>query len=441
MNILLTDTQSTSPDWRETPAVGSGKGHEFSGLLRRQLPADHDNVSQASEFKELLSDSPGAMQTPGIVSEVPVADAWRDFLAQQPPGLGGDADSLAAVSAQASLADAVTPGVDGSGETGDVLPMGGNLLPDNPAAAVAPPGISPAGAITDSTQMAIQPDSGAFPGESNARGPGIGINLPGRDPALPKESARVSDRTTAPTAAADGKPGHAAAGIVGGAAPAPGGLAATDSVAAFARFPGAGEAGNSDALGTGFAGSSREVMVKETTVGGRIIEMPVQAGMHLPQTPQQQALLPQQLETMSLTRQADSAELGNGLGERVGWMINHKQNSATIRLDPPLLGKLDVQVKIADEATTITIQTQHAQTRDLIETASVRLRDFLQENGYQNVNVDVSQRQDQEQAETQSDGEDGDQRDQIDQQRVTTDQQSVGRAGYLHGEGLLDTFA
>ncbi len=439
MNILLTDTQSTSPDWRETPTVGSGKSHEFSGLLRRQLPADRDNVSQVSEFKELLSDSPGSMQAPGIVAEVPVADAWRDFLAQQHPGPGGEIDSLAIASTQASLADAATPGIDATGVTGDVLPMGGNLLPDNPAAAVAP-GISPAGVITDSTQMAIQPDSGVSPGESNARGPAIGISLPGRNPALAKESARFSDRATAPTTAADGKPGHAEAGTIVGAVPTPDSRGVTDSAATFALHSGAGEAGNGDALETGLASMSREVMVKET-VGGRIIEVPVQAGMQPPQTAQQQTLLPRQLETMSLSRQADSAEWGNGLGERVGWMINHKQNSAIIRLDPPLLGKLDVQVKIADDATTITIQTQHAQTRDLIETASVRLRDFLQENGYQNVNVDVSQRQDQRQADAQSDGDDGDQRDQIDQQRVTTDQQSVGRTGYLQGEGLLDTFA
>ena len=104
---------------------------------------------------------------------------------------------------------------------------------------------------------------------------------------------------------------------------------------------------------------------------------------------------------LQLSRQAEAGDWGNGLGERVQWMINQKQNSAMIRLDPPALGKLDVQVKIAEDATTITIQTQHAQTRDLIETASHRLRDFLQESGYQNVNVDVSQRQDQQQARAQ----------------------------------------
>jgi flagellar hook-length control protein FliK len=115
---------------------------------------------------------------------------------------------------------------------------------------------------------------------------------------------------------------------------------------------------------------------------------------------------------MTLARNADSTELGSGLSERVNWMINQKQNTANIRLDPPFLGKLDVQIKIADDATTVVFQTQHAQTRDLIESASVRLRDFLQESGYQNVNVDVSQRQDQQQARSQTSlGSDADQQD------------------------------
>ena len=151
--------------------------------------------------------------------------------------------------------------------------------------------------------------------------------------------------------------------------------------------------------------------------------------------------LPSGLETMTLARGADAAEWGNGLSERVSWMINQKQNSATIRLDPPMLGKLDVQVRIVDDATTITIHTQHAQTRDLIETASLRLRDSLQENGFQNVNVDVSQRQDQQQSRSQTAGdEQPGLRDDFDRESESATQHEPGTR-FFTGEGLLDTFA
>ena len=55
-----------------------------------------------------------------------------------------------------------------------------------------------------------------------------------------------------------------------------------------------------------------------------------------------------------------------------------------------MLGKLEVSIQVRDDITSITINTQHAQTREMIENASFRLRDHLQEAGFQNVNVDVS---------------------------------------------------
>ncbi|MDH3220878.1 MAG: flagellar hook-length control protein FliK, partial [Gammaproteobacteria bacterium] len=154
----------------------------------------------------------------------------------------------------------------------------------------------------------------------------------------------------------------------------------------------------------------------------------------------QQAVLPGPLDVMNIPRNADSSDWGNGLGERVNWMINQKQNSATIRLDPPSLGRLDVHVRVADDATTITIQTQHAQTRDLIETAALRLRDYLQESGYQNVNVDVSQRQDQQHTRSQTQHGYSEGGDEFDPDQ-NLDPGRILHSGFMSGEGLVDTFA
>ena len=155
----------------------------------------------------------------------------------------------------------------------------------------------------------------------------------------------------------------------------------------------------------------------------------------------QSSALPPHLETLALPRNADSTEWGNGLSERVNWMINQKQNTATIRLDPPFLGKLDVHVKIADDATTVSFLTQHTHARELIETTSIRLRDFLQESGYQNVNVDVSQRQDQQQARSNAafDAE-AEQQDESRQEQAL-EHREQDQASYFIGEGIVDTFA
>ena len=155
----------------------------------------------------------------------------------------------------------------------------------------------------------------------------------------------------------------------------------------------------------------------------------------------QSSALPPHLETLALPRNADSTERGNGLSERVNWMINQKQNTATVRLDPPFLGKLDVHVKIADDATTVSFLTQHAHARELIETASVRLRDFLHESGYQNVNVDVSQRHDQQHARSNAafDAE-AEQQDESGQEQ-DFEHREQDRPSYFIGEGIVDIFA
>lgn len=150
--------------------------------------------------------------------------------------------------------------------------------------------------------------------------------------------------------------------------------------------------------------------------------------------------LPPQLDTLALARDAAPADWGEGIGERVSWLINHKQNSASIRLDPPALGRLDVQIRIADDATTISIQAQQGQTRDLIDAATPRLREFLQDAGFQNVNVDVSQRQEQQLARGQHSA--GEAPLDTDEHAVDDDELVPGEFSPAYrGDGLVDTFA
>ena len=108
------------------------------------------------------------------------------------------------------------------------------------------------------------------------------------------------------------------------------------------------------------------------------------------------SVLANSLDRLVMTNPESAAEWGKGIGERVSVMLNQKQNAATIRLDPPMLGKMDIQIQIRDDITSVTINTQHAQTRDMVDSASYRLKEFLQDAGYENVNVDVSHQSDQQ---------------------------------------------
>ena len=105
-----------------------------------------------------------------------------------------------------------------------------------------------------------------------------------------------------------------------------------------------------------------------------------------------QQVLPPHLQAISVSNSANNQQWGDALGERVSFLINQKLNSAEIRIDPPHLGKLDIQIHIKDDAAQVVIHTQHAQTRDLIENSSLRLREILQDAGYSSVDVNVSHR-------------------------------------------------
>lgn len=97
--------------------------------------------------------------------------------------------------------------------------------------------------------------------------------------------------------------------------------------------------------------------------------------------------------TLQLPQNPSPDQWGNALGEKIQLMINTKMESAELRIDPPHLGKMDVKIQINEDSTKVIIQTQHTATRELVDAASYRLKDWLQESGFQNVDVDVSQQQ------------------------------------------------
>lgn len=156
--------------------------------------------------------------------------------------------------------------------------------------------------------------------------------------------------------------------------------------------------------------------------------------------PQNSLLLPTELETLSVNNTRDTTSWGNAVGERVHWMINQKLNTATIRLDPPSLGRLEVNIQVNDDATRVTINTQHAQTRDIIDTASFKLREFLQENGYQNVSVDVSHQEQHQQASKQTADDSGDSLAENQLSQEAEVENESGETSYFSSDSVVDYF-
>jgi flagellar hook-length control protein FliK len=69
------------------------------------------------------------------------------------------------------------------------------------------------------------------------------------------------------------------------------------------------------------------------------------------------------------------------VSERMAWVAGQQVQSATLQLDPPELGSLQVKLQIANEQVSVTFVSPHASTRDALEQSLPRLREMLAEQG------------------------------------------------------------
>lgn len=113
------------------------------------------------------------------------------------------------------------------------------------------------------------------------------------------------------------------------------------------------------------------------------------------------------LKPLPVTVPVNQPHWGQATGERVLWMISSKLQTAEIQLDPPELGPLQVKVHVNNDQVSLTFVSQHAQVREALDVQALRLREMLEGQGLNLVNVDVSDQSFQQQQEQQSAAADG----------------------------------
>ena len=90
---------------------------------------------------------------------------------------------------------------------------------------------------------------------------------------------------------------------------------------------------------------------------------------------------------------AATGSLGEDLSQRILWLSSHNLRSAEIRLDPPELGPLQVQVQHHRDGTSVHFTTSSAAVKDVVEANLPRLRELLEGSGLSLVDVNVAQQQ------------------------------------------------
>lgn len=140
-------------------------------------------------------------------------------------------------------------------------------------------------------------------------------------------------------------------------------------------------------------------------------------------------------------RLKDFQEFPQSMSERLSWMVNREQKVANIRLDPPELGKLQVQLKVDGDQVSVQFQTSGNAVRDLILQQVDRLRMAMSASDMQLVDVNVSTSdQSHKQGSRTPSAESSVSTFMVDES--TDDSGGLIQAkASLYGSGLLDTFA
>lgn len=110
-----------------------------------------------------------------------------------------------------------------------------------------------------------------------------------------------------------------------------------------------------------------------------------------------QALTPEALAHLELAQRLelgrDTQQWGGALAGRIVLMVKEGLHEASIHLDPPELGSLQIKLQMQQQQAAIQVQTAHPQVRELLEAQVQRLRDALAESGVALSEFDVSSQQ------------------------------------------------
>jgi flagellar hook-length control protein FliK len=107
----------------------------------------------------------------------------------------------------------------------------------------------------------------------------------------------------------------------------------------------------------------------------------------------QQTTMPQAMidkPAMQIETPMNHSRWGQDFSQRVQWMVNQSVSGAQIRLTPQNMGPIEVRIQMHNDQASISFTAQHGATREAIDAAMPRLREMLNEQNVNVVDVDVS---------------------------------------------------
>jgi flagellar hook-length control protein FliK len=96
--------------------------------------------------------------------------------------------------------------------------------------------------------------------------------------------------------------------------------------------------------------------------------------------------------TLKVGAGVDSGEFGQGVANQVANMVAGNISSAKLSVNPPALGPIEVRIAVQGDQAQVVMTSHSAVTRDALQASTPRLREMLNQQGFGQVSVDISQR-------------------------------------------------
>ncbi|WP_426110134.1 flagellar hook-length control protein FliK [Massilia sp. PWRC2] len=416
---LARQQQQRQQDAQAAQSVRSAPPAPASGAARSQqsAPAATDATNAASASTD------NASTTPAPTATAPAAEQGARAASGKGSGSGSDpasdTDSDSAQDPHADLAGA--------------SPMAGLIAIvasfNQPAAPVA----APAGSAVDgkrADQVALQADLLAAGGAGLAASRDGAHNL-----AQMFDHARAGAGASARSAVADG-----AAGATAGTAKV---AASTDNSAPLAAAADSGAAFGGVLQAHVDAAPGRAGERAELPLARELASATAAAPLSAPL--QQASLAPAQAAIAPpdrLSARVGSAAWDTQVGQKIVWMAAGQEQTATLTLNPPDLGPVQVVLSVSNDMAQVTFSSAQPEVRAALEQAMPRLRDMMGESGIALGNASVNDGAQQRQAQQgeQSNGRGGRGRFGADANGSSTEP-AVRRGRILSADGAVDTFA
>jgi flagellar hook-length control protein FliK len=136
-----------------------------------------------------------------------------------------------------------------------------------------------------------------------------------------------------------------------------------------------------------FGAKAREIAAKLETIAPTAAPLPVQAQL---QAAAVEAARPSAAAAEHLSARVGSTEWDNQVGQKIVWMVGSEEQTASLTLNPPDLGPMQVVLSVTGDQASVAFSASHEDVRHALESALPRLREMMGESGIELGSATVS---------------------------------------------------